>query len=671
LEREADQARMKLAFPRDVTQYIISGTDSFRTGSRKLLSNKNKNLKNANFGGNRQNLEKSMRQIWKSDPGYSLVQCDQAGAEALIVAYLCRPGKYRQLFQFGIKPHTYIAMKLAPHVWMKHFDEAKIKQALASDIPTLKALPFWKDLDKLIKSSDNWPAQERYYHFGKKTAHCVDRDTEVLTPNGWIKCSDYVDQEIMVWSENKCFFERPNHWNIFSYNGYLINFSGANYNQLVTPNHRMPFYSPGIRNKLTLRVREAGDIIDYKGGRLPTAGVYIGGQSNLSADEARLIAAIQADGSFSHNRVRFHFRKDRKVDRMFHLLTRMGIKFERNVAITAINTVDVYYTFDRPKFIDGYLDDNKCFTYKLTSLSRDAMDAFLGELKYWDGSIHYTETNGRQQQRYSSNHRINLEVIKTLLHLSNCRGSISPKPERNNYRMSVGAKRNMARLNNDGPAKPEHYEGSVYCPTTTTGFFFIRRNGEISVTGNSGSYGMRERTFQMSMLKESGGLINLSFEQAAKFLLTFHSEFPEIQEWHVRVYQQAKRFGLLRNLLGYPFQVTDYVREDDFKDLIAWCPQSTVASITRQAVVRWSEYVEENNLPWYFLHETHDSFLTQCPHDDVVANAKLMRSFIEIEMISPFDNTKFRMKSEAQHGLNWSPQKEGTNPDGLREVVFP
>jgi DNA polymerase I-like protein with 3'-5' exonuclease and polymerase domains len=345
--------KSKLDKPRTTGQYIISGTDSFRLSCRKVLSNTHDTPYN-NFGNNMQNIEKGIREIYIADVGYSLIQADQSGAEALIVAYLCRAAKYRSLFLNGVKPHVYMALKLFPHVWSKHLDEGKINQAINTEIPDLKKLSFWSQLEALIKSSDNWSSNERYYHLAKKTIH-------------------------------------------------------------------------------------------------------------------------------------------------------------------------------------------------------------------------------------------------------------------------------------------------------------------------SSSYGMRGNTFRMAILQESGGTIVISLKDAESYLMQFHMEFPEIHEWHNQVFITARNKGRLINLFGFPFNITDFVNPNDFKDLIAWIPQSSVACITREAFCNLQDYIESNNKNWHLLGDCHDSYLCECPESEVNDCAKKMREFIEIEMKSPFDGTKFRMKSEVQSGKNWAPKKD-KNPLGLEEL---
>lgn len=161
---------MILDYPRDTSQFIVAGPKTLRLASRKTLSSLH-DTPYINFGGNRQNIEKKMRRIWIADEGYLLVHMDQSGAEALIVAMLCKDGNYRKLFKHNIKPHSYVALHIFSEQWKKHFNPNHIDLAINTDIENLAKLPFYKELFKLIKSSDDWPAQERYYYIGKKVRH--------------------------------------------------------------------------------------------------------------------------------------------------------------------------------------------------------------------------------------------------------------------------------------------------------------------------------------------------------------------------------------------------------------------------------------------------------------------------------------------------------------------
>ena len=192
---------------RDTTLWKIGGPKTFRLGSRKVFER----------GGNLQNIEKSMREIYIPD-GFSaalkdkcsyymasasippfvgdvsvfteeelvslriFVQTDQSGAEALAVAYLCNDGDFRQLFIHGVKPHVYVALHVFREIWKKKMREYSVSGDVKCDIDEIINLPirelksnaYWKDLDSLIKDSDNWSLDQRYYYLAKQTCHSAN-----------------------------------------------------------------------------------------------------------------------------------------------------------------------------------------------------------------------------------------------------------------------------------------------------------------------------------------------------------------------------------------------------------------------------------------------------------------------------------------------------------------
>ena len=194
-------------------------------------------------------------------------------------------------------------------------------------------------------------------------------------------------------------------------------------------------------------------------------------------------------------------------------------------------------------------------------------------------------------------------------------------------------------------------------------------------TEHSSNYDIQAPTFQMNILDKSGGKIVISREEAQRFLDTKHGLFPEIKEWHAEVRQIAERSRVLYNLHGHPYQITRAeLRETDWKELYAWIPQSTVGEITNNAYYQMFEFIIDQKLDWDLLANTHDSYLLQCPISEAKVCATKAQEFMEQEFTSPADGVKFRMKSEAQAGFNWSPAKENKvtgewkNPNGLKNI---
>jgi hypothetical protein len=115
-----------------------------------------------------------------------LIQIDQAGAEGLIVAYDTYDGDYRALFKNNIKVHSYVAMSLFKDIWPYEVKERTgnkidIDALISTPIPQLKQNPEWKILELVIKDSDNWSTERRYYYFGKQTSHSGNYGIEQYT----------------------------------------------------------------------------------------------------------------------------------------------------------------------------------------------------------------------------------------------------------------------------------------------------------------------------------------------------------------------------------------------------------------------------------------------------------------------------------------------------------
>lgn len=109
-----------------------------------------------------------------------VVQTDQSGAEALVVAYLAPRGRYRLLFENKIKVHSYVAMHLFRSVWEKELGES-IDECIVAEIQNLRKTRLWSKLEKLIASSDDWPPSRRYYYIAKMVCHASNYGMKART----------------------------------------------------------------------------------------------------------------------------------------------------------------------------------------------------------------------------------------------------------------------------------------------------------------------------------------------------------------------------------------------------------------------------------------------------------------------------------------------------------
>ncbi len=188
-------------------------------------------------------------------------------------------------------------------------------------------------------------------------------------------------------------------------------------------------------------------------------------------------------------------------------------------------------------------------------------------------------------------------------------------------------------------------------------------------TVHSANYDIQWATFVMNVLEKSGGKIVIDRKEGIRFLEVYRSLFPEIPERNNRVKQQVEETRLIYNMLGFPYQITDY-NLSKIKDYFAWGPQSTVGEITRIAFTNLQEYIESAAKRWDILQDNHDSYLGQFPLTEVREYAEKSREYMNQRLVSPVDGAVFNMKSEFQVGFNWAPYKKGVNELGLRELKW-
>lgn len=112
-----------------------------------------------------QNPSPRMMKIYRPAEGNIFVQPDQAGAEALIVAYLAPRGRFRELIDNNIKTHTYVASHIFRPKWLSE-GYTNIDLLNHTLISKLNEKEEWQRLAKHIKKDC-----EREYFIGKKSCH--------------------------------------------------------------------------------------------------------------------------------------------------------------------------------------------------------------------------------------------------------------------------------------------------------------------------------------------------------------------------------------------------------------------------------------------------------------------------------------------------------------------
>lgn len=330
--------------------------------------------------------------------------------------------------------------------------------------------------------------------------HCLTSDHDVLTPNGWISIKDVqTTDKVAQWDydTNSIDFVNPTHKIEKDHDGLLYEFDGKGVSQLVTGEHRMPIlypYKNSHLNKPKWKFANSESIYTSNTA-IPVSG-FKNGHREMTPLE-RLYIAVQADGTIADEgynganigtiHYKFGFMKERKINQMLELIEEGGWEHSIYNCESGITLIYVHVP------VEDYRKDVKTFNWvDMENISYDWCCDFIDEVLKWDG---YAEG-----KRYCTTDKENAEFVQTIGHLANKRSSIYVVPE--HMAVFTGATKATQRkesyqvyftrrsymVGNSMTKTEKEYNGKVYCISVPNEFFLVRRNGKISVTGNSLTY---------------------------------------------------------------------------------------------------------------------------------------------------------------------------------------
>lgn len=464
------------------------------------------------------------------------------------------------------------------------------------------------------------PEDEAYKPYKASHHGCVTGDHEVLTHKGWIRIDAYNSSlPLAVWdmSTGEIHFEIPKDFNEDWVNcdEPLVMFKGTTYSQVTTLDHKFPVWSNS-----TFKIKEANDVT--KSAKLPYSGQYKGGIKVEPLDKIRLIAALQADGCVETINLTedaifsFRFIRQRKIERLEAILQNLPITYKKRIFEEKPGKVVTEFKFK------GYLKAwMKKLDWWVLDYSRECLDAFMEELLYWNGCF-----TSRQQITIASTDRLASEIMQTLYHLSGKASKIwfsrvNDEVRKPLYTISIN-NRKFFNVSTGNVELVAHEGTKVYCPQTTTGFFLVRRNGHISITGNTW-YGMQT--------KKLAATINCS-ESFAKILMEFYDYiYPEKALWHNRLREEVKAKGYITNKFGRRFWFLDTTDPTRDNKMFSAIPQSTVADVINRGWVRIKKELSQTNI----LMQVHDSLVIQYPIGVAEEYRKRIKECMEIPI--PYD----------------------------------
>lgn len=529
-------------------------------------------------GTNLQNQPKRLRTIYIPDKDHVFLTPDLEQAEALVQVFYMKAEKLKKRMLEKEKIHAIVAE--------------------------------WIDGKKISELTP-----ERYRDIKSTVYGCVDAQTEVLTTNGWIPITNCtIETEIAQWNPTnwEISFVKPLKLHKGQHVGDILEFTQGFFNQRITPTHRMPHWQikkGRAREDVDGPVRDilAKDFKQVKNQymRLPLAGKIDIGTKNLTKLEAGLLLAIQADGCIrSNGAVEFNFKKPYKINRLCYILDNLGILC--SIYPTQNNKYTSFYISKTSKLtqITDYLLPNKTFNFKhLIQCKQATLHQIVTEACFWDG-----RTNGPNSWQYYTTNKQNAEIMTTLAHLTNHRGIINDRDNTGGFGCENAKRLYIVSISRYplGDFSCMHVERintneTVYCPTVPTGYFVIKRNDRISITGNS-NYRMGVDTFATTIGK--------TVAEAKVLRDKYYSAVPELPAYFDWIENELKTNRKLTNPYKRVRIFTGMLDVSELYSAYAQLPQSTVADTINLGILGlW--LIKPQNI--HLLIQVHDEVVISLP----------------------------------------------------------
>lgn len=323
---------------------------------------------------------------------------------------------------------------------------------------------------------------------------CVDSETEYLSPEGWVKISEYSGGKVAQWhpEDSTAEFIEPIEYVKKPCNDMYHFKNKHGVNQMLSPEHKVPYY---YRGKLKLTSAEEfaqmqiNKIPGYNRRCLP-AKFTMNGQDgiNISDDNLRLQIALMADGSFpSHSpHTKFctiNIKKKRKIDRLNKLLAKCGKTRIYEKRSHHKNNHDFYklkikedgfhtFTFYAPIRLKAF--DN-CFW----KASTEQIKIICNEICHWDGTI---KENG--SMAFFSKNKSDCDFIQ---YCFSSIGKISRIFKGNGiWDLHIRTRGEHFYCRGNNISKVKSTDGHKYCFEVPSGFLIFRREGCVFPSGNTG-----------------------------------------------------------------------------------------------------------------------------------------------------------------------------------------
>ena len=314
---------------------------------------------------------------------------------------------------------------------------------------------------------------------------CYSEDTEVLTESGFVAfpALNSLDRIAEYDPDTKTItYRTPRAMQKLQFTGDMYSFKSNRVDLLVTPNHKMIYVKDGEWAQDSAENASKLHLLS-----VPVGGLFNGDKDCVDADTARLICWIITEGSFDESdggcRVMIYQKTPKHVAAIRALLMRMGIKSSHSIDKNGCHRFRLSTELSRKlrELLPHKLMIPRCILNGRLSVLRAAYETLIAG----DG---HRKDNGKTDCFSTISKALATDfqelcckigfssriVFKRIQPSKLCPdgGWIYLCPVRKFQVCNVKTRERVP------------YNGMVYDVTTSTGFFVVRRNGLVSISGN-------------------------------------------------------------------------------------------------------------------------------------------------------------------------------------------
>lgn len=389
-----------------------------------------------------------------------------------------------------------------PKIWKEWVDRG---YGLALRLGDVSYVAIDIDDDKTYKKMKDKLGEDTLIQKTKRG--CYDKETEVLTDQGWKYFKDLDKTEkIAQWNNSNIEYVVPSHYFKYKYDGEMYHIKNKSIDMLVTPNHNMYVCSSTwIRNNPTFKTMEkiyqyapsTAHIVpaDFKwNGKyvqfftLPKLNHKLGIPKMHMTDWVAFLGWFLSEGSCYYNedkkryKVTIWQKKPKEVLKIYRLLKKLPFHskyFHVKRGNGEINTgFDIYN-----KQLASYLKqfgkcDEKFIPREILNLTTHQLKCIYEALMLGDG-----DKDGRY---YTTSKQLAddvQELITKIGHRSNIKSRNRGVGRKKCYHVKIYSNKNSCFRKSD--IQKTLYNDYVYCVEVPSNLLIVRRNGKMLVCGNS------------------------------------------------------------------------------------------------------------------------------------------------------------------------------------------